>query len=94
MSRNRNTFRHRNVLRYVTAIPIPNVSPNSIHKPAQRLRIEEEGQRSGASFRRTTEASAAQFALTPGIQSKPSAAGSIGRGKTNGALRTLGVSRE
>ena len=49
MSRNRNTFRHRNVLRYVTAIPIPELkiypqkrTPKSNRKPAKRFRMEEE----------------------------------------------------
>ena len=67
MSRNRNTFRHRNVLRYVTAIPIPYALFKSERNPAKRIREEEEGQRSDTELPRTAEgcfakAERAQFA--------------------------------
>ena len=52
------------MLRYVTAIPIPYALFKSERNPAKRIREEEEGQRSGASFHRKAEASAAQFAPT------------------------------
>ena len=46
MSRNRNTFRHRNVLRYVTAIPTPSIQRilKSERNSAKRIREEEERQ--------------------------------------------------